>query len=89
VKWIEEVRNSLDEPITGREARWLRIAGYVLVAPFLAVLALGCAVMVLGTVFGIVVCVLLAVQHGLWWIPASVLAGLMILSWVTSRLEGW
>jgi fatty acid desaturase len=66
VKWIEEVKDSLDEPITGSAARRLRILGYVLVAPFVALLALGFVVLAAGSIFGL---------SGWWFSPLRTACG--------------
>jgi hypothetical protein len=76
--------SSLDEPITGSAARWLRILWYVLVAPFVAFVALCAASAVAGTVFGVVPLVVIAVEHGAWFIPAGVIA-----AWTMCVLVAW
>jgi hypothetical protein len=80
VKWIDEAKDWVDKPITGDEARWLRIAGLVLVAPFMALIALSTVLLAAATVFGIVGLVYLAIEHGLWFIPTGVLAAWLALA---------
>jgi hypothetical protein len=92
VKWIEEVKDWVDKPITGDEARWLRIAGLVLMAPFVALVVAATAAMAAGAVFAVVLLVVCVVQHAgdptTWLIVGIVLVVWAILAVVVYHLEG-